>query len=422
MKKLCSMLLAVMLLLSAAAPAMADMVNTALLPACYRYVTTGEAVMYRGNDMPVFASANASSAVIGRVRAGERVEVVTLSTYRDWAYIVSSSMPGGAWIPANTLISASVLSNNAVVVAGGPGRRVNLRQFPDSSSATMGKYYTGTLVTVLSEQPVANDYYLVRIGSMEGYMSGSYLKRSLTNTWVELPTLIAGSWTATQHPLHAQPNGAAQVVGYVPNSASVTVLGIRNDGWYHVVYQGMTGYIRTSALLQTLPWDLDTVDTSTSATSQSDPAAYMINNLLNSDNSVFVLSSAPNRRVNLRTRPDGSAPVLIKYYTGTPMYVIDGGENGYLHVRIGYLEGYMDMRFIAGNPDSRSTDMHGSTVAAPAGYGYVQKWNEVGSEITAALPNDTTVVVLGWSDSWAHIVYGNMQHGFMLRTDLYPEP
>ena len=62
MKKLCLSLLVAVLLVTSVVPAMADLVNTTFLPSCYRYVTTGEAVMYKGSDMPAFASSNALRA------------------------------------------------------------------------------------------------------------------------------------------------------------------------------------------------------------------------------------------------------------------------------------------------------------------------------------------------------------------------
>lgn len=422
MKKLCLMLLVASLLVTSVVPAMADLVNAAFLPSCYRYVTAGEAVMYKSSDMPAFASSNASSTVIGRVTSGERVNVLTLSTYRDWAFIVTASLPGGAWVPSNMLLNTSVLGCNAVVVASASGNRVNLREAPDSKAATMGKYYTGTLVTVLEEPVAGTGYCRVRIGSTEGYMDSAYLLRSLTNSWQELPTLYAASWSNTQHPLHQEPNGYAPVVGYVPNSSAVTVLGIRNDGWYHVMYQGMTGYIRTSAFYETLPWDLYETDDSSTSGGVKDPAEVIIDELLGSRNHMFVLSSREGRKVNLRRNPDGSSTVLIQYYTGTPVYVIDGGENGYLHVRIGYMEGYMDVNFLRSDSRGRETDMHGSLVNSVLGYGCVYQWNEEGSPVEDVLPNGTTVVVLGYSAGWAHIVYGDMQYGYMLCDDLYPEP
>lgn len=416
MKMLSKLLLIVLALLVTVVPALADSYYAAQidqLPNCYRYLTSGEAVMYSASDIPVYAEAKTSSEMLGRVNSGSTVNVLLLSRNGDWAFITGGSLPAGGWIRSYVLVNANVLQNNAVVVAGSPGLRVNLRTAPDANADTQGKYYTGTLVQILDQSTLAPNgkgYVLVRVGDAVGYMDRERLVDSLSNTWSELPVQTVYNWSQSQHPLYNQPNRYGQPIGYVPNSSSVTVLGIRNDGWYHVMYQGQIGYIQTYALQSTLPWDLD----------PDNPDDNVI--ILNDPNAMYVLSSKPGNRVNLRTKPSTDAVSLCKYYTGAPVVSLGDVINGYMHIRIGHVEGYMDTRFLMPDMLGIESELIISQVAAQAGYAPVYKWNQSDSSIKTTLYNGTKVFIIGFSDKWCHMVYDNDQHGFILRTDLFPTP
>lgn len=56
-------------------------------------------------------------------------------------------------------------------------------------------------------------------------------------------------------------------------------------------------------------------------------------------------------RLNLRTKPGQDAPTLGKYYSGTPVEVLGGDQNGWTKVRIHTLEGYMMTQYLAFGQD-----------------------------------------------------------------------
>ena len=69
-----------------------------------------------------------------------------------------------------TLLPALALADRFAVVKGG---RLNLRQYPSTSSYSLGKYATGSWILAGAEQ---NGWYSVKtMDGKRGYMSGKYL-------------------------------------------------------------------------------------------------------------------------------------------------------------------------------------------------------------------------------------------------------
>lgn len=143
---------------------------------------------------------------------------------------------------------------------------------------------------------------------------------------------------------------------------------------------------------------------------------------LNSRNALYVQSSQVGNRVHLRTKPQSYSYSLGKYYTGTPVLRLDDGENGYVHVRIGYMEGYMDEEFLYAGGTERASELMISHVTSDDGYAPVYQWNDKDSAIVDALPSGAEVIILGVDDIWCHVVYGSNVHGFILKDQLSPAP
>ncbi|MBQ4609542.1 MAG: SH3 domain-containing protein, partial [Clostridia bacterium] len=66
--------------------------------------------------------------------------------------------------------------------------------------------------------------------------------------------------------------------------------------------------------------------------------------------SVFVDNPDPKDRLNLRAAARGDSVTLGKYYNGVEAELIGYTKNGYAHVRIEPLEGYMDIRYLSDAP------------------------------------------------------------------------
>lgn len=150
---------------------------------------------------------------------------------------------------------------------------------------------------------------------------------------------------------------------------------------------------------------------------QGDNAFYV-----DGPSAAYVQSSAPGNRVNLRTRPSKSAYSLGKVYTGAPVIVLDEGENGYVHVRIGYLEGYMDGTYLYDDMAGRESELIASRVTDKTGYATVYKWNENDAEIIEVLPAGEEILVLAVDDTRSYILFHGSRYGFVDNASIYPAP
>ena len=426
MKMLNRILALVAALLLAVTPALADRSDAAsafALPGCYRYLTPGTAVMFSAVAATVHSQPSTAAGVVGWVPANTTVNGVALDASQQWAFVTAEGLTGG-WVSASVLVMEHVLTgNNAVIVAGEPGLRVNLRTIPSENSPTLGKYYTGTLCQIINSEPVwegQTAYVLVRIGALSGYVDSGRLARGLINAWVDLPSVMVMNAYSTQHAIYAMPDWTAQVVGYATNGTYVTVLGIRNDGWYHVMCRGVEGFIQSGSLIEQLPWDLDAVDTDTGATVDVSTNATVT---LYSYDDLYVVSSKPGNRVNLRTKPSTDSVSLCKYYTGTPVSQLGPVEDGYMFISIGHLKGYMDVRFLSDEPYGRESELVRCIVQPTEGAmcAPLYRWNEFESEIVRDVYYGEEVILIGIDGTWAHVVCGDT-HGFIQRTELFEIP
>lgn len=133
--------------------------------------------------------------------------------------------------------SASV--NNPLV-----SDRLHLREQPDQSARSLGRYYNGTVVTLLDNPDGRMAWTNVDICGIQGYMMSEYLDFSpdLQEQFSCLPLLeVANSAAGSLH-LRAAPDTDAESRGLYPNGTLVCVIGVTGD-WAHVICGGQTGFM-----------------------------------------------------------------------------------------------------------------------------------------------------------------------------------
>ena len=153
--------------------------------------------------------------------------------------------------PASRVLSGERASVNA---SGG----LNLRSKPDGSSSVLTVIANGVEVVVLG--PKENGFYPVRVGSTTGYLSGDYLVFGDQPTQVRSPVPAAPAPTAAQPAqetqgatvivrsrnglnLRAQANTSSEVLCVVPDSTVLTVLDGEDNGFLHVRWGNIDGYV-----------------------------------------------------------------------------------------------------------------------------------------------------------------------------------
>ncbi|MDO5379055.1 MAG: SH3 domain-containing protein [Clostridia bacterium] len=126
-----------------------------------------------------------------------------------------------------------------------------------------------------------------------------------------------------------------------------------------------------------------------------------------SGTTVYVSNPDPTDRLNLRAAPRQDAVSLGKYYNGTPVYVLDAPESGYVHVCISgdSPEGYMDARYLSETYVEPA--FPSLTVRNGSGTGVnLRQSPSATAQILATYPNGTRLSVMGVrDDGYLHITH-----------------
>ncbi|MBQ6859067.1 MAG: SH3 domain-containing protein [Clostridia bacterium] len=137
--------------------------------------------------------------------------------------------------------------------------------------------------------------------------------------------------------------------------------------------------------------------------------------------SVFVDNPDPKDRLNLRAKASADAASLGKYYSGTEAELLGYTKNGFAHVRIEPLEGYMDIRYLSDAPVVSAQPW--LTVRNSGGSGVnIRKEPSTGAKILAFAENGERVTVLAVRrDGFLHVRFGDV-YGFASAKLLSPSP
>ena len=124
---------------------------------------------------------------------------------------------------------------------------LHLRKSASSSAKSLGTFYTGTPLTVLSYTRTGWAY--VRIGQTEGYMDASYFTATPPTQFGD--RRIVRNTRANGLNLRSIPSTGGELLSFVSNGSPVTVLGVLSDGWCFVQYGELQGYMLSSGLSST---------------------------------------------------------------------------------------------------------------------------------------------------------------------------
>ena len=147
--------------------------------------------------------------------------------------------------PVGSHVSASwniaVPTSYAIVNNPYPGDRLNLRREPTTDSSSLGKYYNGVYVEVLST--LDNGFTQVRIGNLVGYMKAEYLTTNYVAS--AMPLLKINSSGKVN--LREQASTSSNSLGLYPKDTEAILLGF-NGNWAHVIVDGKIGFMLTTYL------------------------------------------------------------------------------------------------------------------------------------------------------------------------------
>lgn len=415
MRKLLALALALCLTLCAA-PSLAEHIGDGLiLPSGGTQATPDPSVInsllqgiqqtyYPASSILVYQNPSTSSSILGILSPGQPFVVhevqgnwFKIAYQQTYGWVLSSSLtqtPGGA-------TGAQYYVMNPM-----PTQRLNLRVTPSTAAESLGKYYSGAPVQATGA--AQNGWMPVKIGTTSGWMRADYLTQSSAAVGsAAMPTVTVANGSGSGLNLRTQPNTRASILGLYPNGTSVVILGVRSDGWYHVMVQNKIGYMMASKLSQTFPYNQMTDSDSSAADAPGSSATVMV-----------VSNPNPADRLNLRAKPSRSSASLGRYYNGTSVDVQSISSDGWAYVTIGPMAGYMDASYLGEVGSVSSADIH-AVISNRYGTGLNLRETPSLSAVTQGLyQNGTDVLILGMlPNGWTHVMV-NARMGFMQSSKL----
>ncbi len=144
------------------------------------------------------------------------------------------------------------LAEYAAVKNPDPAERLNLRERATTASASLGQYWSGTVVRVLSRE---GEWAKVEVGSGDGSLTG-YMKDEflyfpdegghppvMATPLIDL-TVIG---QMEQQSMHGNTDSGSPLIAWLRGGSPVTVLGLCGDS-AHIQFGGMTGFVAADAV------------------------------------------------------------------------------------------------------------------------------------------------------------------------------
>jgi len=165
-----------------------------------------------------------------------------------------------------SMLSVSVLADGTIAYGAATIDTpvLRLRSGPGTSHSIVDRLSEGDIVVVLER--TNEEWYKVNFHGTVGYVNTAFLRDVLTAENFNAQGRVTGSNVN----IRLRPNLSSDSLGRYPAGTIMTVIGI-NNGWYKVVHNGVTGYVRSD--LMEIIGGQRAATTSSSNNSRSRPAA-----------------------------------------------------------------------------------------------------------------------------------------------------
>lgn len=281
-------------------------------------------------------------------------------------------------------LPALALAADFAVVRGG---RLNLRQYPSSSSQSLGKYDSGSWVAVQGQS--ASGWYAVRtMDGKTGYMAGNYLTFAQSGS-IGTVAYANGGYVN----LRRGPSLDYAVVTRVTSGTTISIL----DASYEWNYVSATVNGATYT-------------------------GYMHDSLIIKSTTTATVSTRNGGKVNVRRGPSSAYGSIGSLKSGTRVTVLLKG-NGWYQITGGGLTGFMSAGYLSNMGTTGGSSSGGSgTVTTRTAYvnnprsTQVLYLRETPSQRARALgqyKNGTQVKVVSYGATWCEVYVGT-RHGYMM--------
>ena len=282
------------------------------------------------------------------------------------------------------LVPAMALAADFAVVRGG---RLNLRQYASKTSRSLGKYDSGSWVTVQGQS--TSGWYPVRtMDGKTGYMAGNYL-------------------TFAQ-------NGSIGTVAYA-NGGYVNLR--QGPSLDYAVVTRVTSGMTVNILDASYEWNYVSVNVGGATYT-----GYMHDSLINKSTTTATVSTRNGGKVNVRRGPSSSYGSIGSLKSGTRVTVLLKG-NGWCQITGGGLTGFMATSYLSnmGTTNSGSNSNSG-TVSTRTAYVnnpkstqvlYLRESPSQSAKALGQYANGTQVKVVSYGATWCEVYVGT-RHGYMM--------
>ena len=300
-------------------------------------------VSANGKSVNVRKSAKNGAKVITSLDVGTQVTVTQRGT--RWSRVTGSFGEGymlNQYLSANKpeitpAPTATASASYTAYVYSSNGKSVRMRQKASNSGKTVRILDVGTEVTVIG---ATNNWYKIRVDSVEGYMLKSFISETKPVTQEEskvkiawVPSVgsrvyLASSSSRVVRTFTSQGGNSADGKAY-PVGTPATVKSVDEaEKWAKVSINGTECYLRFSSLAKT------------AAAAIPESANRLIN---------YLKSSGGN--VELRRAKFEGSGTLGYFIPGTGVIVLSrNADEGWAYIQVGGTKGYVDLNSLSRNP------------------------------------------------------------------------
>ena len=283
------------------------------------------------------------------------------------------------------MLPAMALAADFAVVRGG---RLNLREYASSTSRSLGKYNSGTWVTIQGHS--VSGWVPVRtMDGKSGYMSGNYLTYAQSGNQGVVRYANGGYVNLRQGPSLNYP-----VVTRVTSGTSITILDDSYEWNYVRVNLYGTAYI-----------------------------GYMHDSFIDKSTTTASVVTKNGGKVNVRTGPGSNYGSVGSLRTGTRVTILLKG-NGWAQITGGGLTGFMATSYLSNvsSGNSGNNGNSGGTVTTKTAYvnnprsTQILHLRETPSQSARSIGqyyNGTQVKVVSYGATWCEVYVGT-KHGYMM--------
>lgn len=186
-----------------------------------------------GSGLNLRKAQSMDSASLGLYKNGATVRVFGVS--ETWCHVQTEDGAVGFMLRErlSPVLEYQKQGNSAVVDNPASIDRLNLRVSPSQDAPTLGKYYSGTVVDILSSDQ--NGWTKVRFHSLEGYMMTKYLAFGQEQLTVAsaVPSVKVANTSGTGLNLRQDQSTTSASLGLYSNGSTVQVFGV-SETWCHV--------------------------------------------------------------------------------------------------------------------------------------------------------------------------------------------